>query len=241
MSLEKNNEVIESKEQNIDKQNDAGRDKSFESSLSEIENDLKSSGFEKPKELPNDMSEKAKETYNKACENEKKITPELNEIVKENGGELAGLEYRIKSPESFQRKINTDMSEKGISEEEAIENMKDVVRYTSVSDFDKLAENYSCTINSLKDKDYNVIETKNTWDNEKNPYKGVNVSLESPEGQKFELQFHTPESLEAKEKMHKLYEEARLPSTPLERREELAKEMGEISSSLERPKDIDKI
>ena len=113
------------------------------------------------------------------------------------------------------------------------------MRYTSVSGVNKLVGNYTSVLNDLIDNGYRVIEVKNTWIDDKNPYKGVNVSILAPSGQKFELQFHTPESLEAKEVMHKLYEEARLPTTPLGRKNELVKEMCEISRVLEKPKNIE--
>jgi hypothetical protein len=39
------------------------------------------------------------------------------------------------------------------------------------------------------------------------------------------LQFHTPESFTAKNEVHNLYEEWRLPRTPADRRETLTREM----------------
>ncbi len=45
--------------------------------------------------------------------------------------------------------------------------------------------------------------------------------MKTSNGYIFELQFHTSQSLKIKEKNHKLYEEARLSSTKLERKEEL--------------------
>ncbi len=52
---------------------------------------------------------------------------------------------------------------------------------------------------------------------------------------------HSEKSLEVKYRNRTLYEEARKPSTSLERRLELDKEMIEIVKSLPRPKDIEKL
>ena len=57
------------------------------------------------------------------------------------------------------------------------------------------------------------IEPGNNWlDNPE--YKGVNSRWRTPEGGRFELQFHTPESLDAKEnRTHRAYERLRSPET----------------------------
>ena len=52
--------------------------------------------------------------------------------------------------------------------------------------------------------------------------------MRTKEGYNFELQFHTKESLEAKELAHKLYEKQRLPETPEKEKESLAREMDKI-------------
>ena len=37
-------------------------------------------------------------------------------------------------------------------------------------------------------------------------YQGLNATFVTPSGQEFELQFHTPKSIEAKQKSHEYYE-----------------------------------
>lgn len=65
--------------------------------------------------------------------------------------------------------------------------------------------------------------------------------IETQDDFKFELQFHTPESLELKNKTHVLYEERRLTSTSVERRKELDEQMLSLSKTLQAPKDCDQI
>jgi len=191
--------------------------------------------------MPEGIKDEIMVAHNKASANEKLITPELSEIVEKCGCSLAGLEFRIKTIESFQRKVETDMGEKGLQQDTVISNMRDLVRYTSVSMPENLVNDCSIILNDLESKGYSLVEVKNTWTDSRNPYNGINVTLMSPNGQKFELQFHTPQSLEVKEVMHKLYEEARLPTTTLERKNELAKQMSVMSHKLIRPKNIEHI
>ena len=78
----------------------------------------------------------------------------------------------------------------------------------------------SCTdVERLKAEGFELIKLKNLWADDQ--YKGINSQWRRPEtGLRFELQFHTPESLEAKELTHKAYERLRGPhASPAERRE----------------------
>jgi diphthamide synthase (EF-2-diphthine--ammonia ligase) len=57
-----------------------------------------------------------------------------------------------------------------------------------------------------------TVNTKNYWQEGSN-YKGVNMALTDPQGNKIELQFHTQESLDVKENAnHALYEQYRVLS-----------------------------
>jgi hypothetical protein len=63
------------------------------------------------------------------------------------------------------------------------------------------------------------VDRENSWTKEQ--YKGVNSRWRVPgNGQLFEVQFHTPASLEAKEITHPAYEKLRIGvPTPAEQRE----------------------
>jgi hypothetical protein len=56
---------------------------------------------------------------------------------------------------------------------------------------------------------------RNSW--ESSQYKGINTQWRTAEGQKFEVQFHTAESFEAKQLTHGAYE--RLRNTLTDKRE----------------------
>ena len=83
---------------------------------------------------------------------------------------------------------------------------------------------------------------KNTWEDATNPYKGINVQLVSPTGQKLEVQFHTQESFEMKNgPMHNLYEEWRELSEDSEEARDLQNKMFALSRQLEVPRNISEV
>ena len=157
----------------------------------------------------------------KAKEIEPKITKDLNEIVEANGGKLEGLDFRLKSEGSLSRKLESEMLETKKSLEEVSNKMYDVVRYTSVSDNDNFTDHYNKVKADLESKGYEVVRVKNSMADNEASYRGVNTVVQNSDGQKFELQFHTKQSLEIKEINHKLYEEQRLDTTSERRKEEL--------------------
>lgn len=183
--------------------------------------------------------------YNNIMESEIVITDKLKETAQKVQAEMAGLEYRKKSKASFLRKISkdTDGSKNPKVVKEALDSIGDVLRYTYVADADELAAVFEKATEQLEAQGYHFTKVKNTW-KKGSAYRGINCTVEAPDGYhtRFELQFHTPESLELKEgKLHKLYEEARDVNTPLERKQELNRQMIELSNELAFPKNIDKI
>jgi len=173
-----------------------------------------------------------------------RVEPEITEIVtstvKEGGGEMEGLQYRLKSEESLERKIKSDAEEKGLTESEAAARITDSVRYTAVFGPDELVAGADRVQEQLAEQGYERYDHK--WKNyfgEKGAYRGYNtVYVNSKTGQKFELQFHTRESLQRKEKVHKLYEEARvLPKGP--KRTQLYQQMEQMWEGFQNPTGYD--
>jgi len=207
-----------------------------------VPSDITYSEWEEKAILKTDMSELQKADYLKSAREEQEITDDLKKIISSTGGELTGLEYRLKTPESYMRKINEDMVKKGITETEAINSIYDTVRYTSISSSENYVKSYVDIVEKLEDKCYTLNRVKNTWINSHSAYKGVNTIIESPSGQRFELQFHTRESFDLKQgELHKLYEEARLSETSQERCDELVSSMVKLSSKLVEPPGISRI
>ena len=61
----------------------------------------------------------------------------------------------------------------------------------------------------MKDRGFELVQLKNFWTNDE--YKGINSQWRETEtGQRFEVQFHTRISFEAKQLTHAAYERIRL-------------------------------
>ncbi len=179
--------------------------------------------------------------YDRARENERKITPDMEAIAKKLGTEMYGLEFSVKTASSLERKIDKKMLERTFTEEEVMENMGDIVRYTQMCKHDKIAENALKTVELLRQKGYDISEIDNKYLKTSTPYKGVHINALSPDGQKFELQMHSKESMAVKESIHPIYEEARKTTISPQLRKELEKQMQMISSKLPKPKGIESV
>lgn len=200
---------------------------------------------EQEKEFKKQSEKVASDRIDRAKKSEPVITSTLDEVVKAAGGDInyGGhmLDYKTKTAESLARKILTDVKESGMTPEEAEEHIYDVNRYTSICNEENMTDSVDKTLKGMESKGFKTMRVKNTLQDENAPYRGVNCVLQSPDGTMFELQFHTPKSLEIKEVNHKLYEEQRLDDTSEERREELSRIMAENAKSIPTPKNIGNI
>lgn len=176
----------------------------------------------------------------KAEKVEPKITDDMTKIISSVGGKAEGLEYRLKSLDSLERKIKTDMLS-GLTEQQAAEGIRDVVRYTAIFDNDTFVEQYHKMQAKLVEQGYRTTLVKNTWKNDAS-YKGVNTFIHAfveKDDVIFEMQYHTQESFELKNgKLHQLYEVFRDPKTPPKEKAKILLEMQKLSANLKVPKDI---
>lgn len=158
---------------------------------------------------------KMAETVKKKQVAEQEITKDVTEIMKKNGGEPFGLDYRLKTEKSAIRKAKDEYKESGYdSPEEYLEDMWDLVRYTQQNKPENMVESAQNTLSDLESRGYIIKRVKNTYIDNDNPYNGVNVKVISPKGAHFELQFNTPRNLIVKEKQHELYEVKRQKDLP---------------------------
>ena len=117
------------------------------------------------------------------------------------------------------------------------------MRYTLGTDNPKVfVERMSQAIDSFSRMGYNTVVVKNTWIDSKNPYKGINTVVAAPNGLKFEVQYHTKESFEIKEKMHGPYEKTRVMKDKRSKEYlEIEDEMFNLSDSLTVPDNIEEV
>ncbi len=145
---------------------------------------------------------------------EKEITETLIDIGEKHNSVLVGLKYRFKSVKAMARKIDSEKGNR--SAKETAESMSDVIRYTMTYSPENYVAGAKGVIDELKEKGY-ALTVKNYWKSG-DPYQGINIAAVHPDGTRFELQFHTPQSVVEKEVIHKFYEEYRTTSDPVARR-----------------------
>ncbi|NLU68976.1 ATP nucleotide 3'-pyrophosphokinase [Streptomyces sp. HNM0574] len=166
---------------------------------------------------------------------EKDISPRVRAAAVMSGAELKGFDHRLKSPDSLKRKVATWMKEDpGLTVNNALSGINDSVRYTLVWPTGEYTSGVTRASGLLSAWGDDSVRWANTWSRDRG-YKAVNAAWREPGGHVYEVQFHTPESKQAQETTHKLYEEQRLPSTPPERREELQAQQGEIFAAVPVP------
>lgn len=158
------------------------------------------------------------------------VTDTLKEIAGMGGGtinyELNGhqlTDFKYKSFDSAFRKFYTDVkmtAEKNHVQltnsqmyrlhDEYANKTTDALRFTNISPLDTYMSDYHTIMNGLKERGFEVIQVKNTLCEIDVPYRGVNTLIQTPKGYTFELQFHTPQSIQIKEVInHPMYEVAR--------------------------------
>jgi hypothetical protein len=133
--------------------------------------------------------------------------------------ELAGLEHMVKGEDRLKEKLADELFGKDKTVREALNEVPDAVRFTLCYGHERYAEGVLADVDRLKAEGFELIKLKNLWPD--NQYKGINSQWRRPEtGSRFEMQFHTPESMEAKELTHQAYERIRGSDVaPAERRE----------------------
>ena len=169
----------------------------------------------------------AAELYARAAADEPAVTADLRSM--ETGyAYLIGLEFRLKTKESIARKILLEAHTLEITPEEAAAAINDALRYTFCIDEARYVETTDDILHQLDAKGYKIEKVKNTWGNTL-LYKGINSKLRLADGLIMELQFHTPESYDAKEsKTHAYYEILRSENSTDEEKQMAAEKQAEV-------------
>jgi len=175
---------------------------------------------------------------------EESITKHMTETARDNtwGGRLEGLAFRCKSAERLKEKVAEKIqAEPDRTPAEVILQISDAIRYTLCFESSNYAKGYWDFNQRLESSGYRMIYCKNHW-REDPEYKGTNTRWISPEGQRFELQFHTPESYNAKQHVtHGAYERSRNPLTGRSERREIEIFQREVCTFIPVPSEIDGI
>jgi hypothetical protein len=139
-----------------------------------------------------------------------RIGPAMDRIAAaEPDRRLAGREHMLKGEDRLKEKMADELSaQPGITVREALSAVADGIRFTLEYPAERYAEGVVADVGRIKAEGFQLVKLKNLWHAEQ--YKGVNSQWRAPEtGTRCEMQFHTSESLEAKELTHQAYERIR--------------------------------
>jgi hypothetical protein len=152
------------------------------------------------------------------------LTPAMRRIEDQlEHGELVPEteKYALKSLDRFQEKLAKLIARfPGDDATDLAARIHDGIRYTFLFETDRYVDGIAETRSRLAADGHELIELKPSWDSDE--YKGVNSRWrDSASGVLFEIQWHTSESWEAKQKTHDAYEKIHDLTTPVEEVERL--------------------
>lgn len=170
------------------------------------------------------------------------ITSDLKGTVESLGGAMEALQdspdhpldFRFKALGSLTRKIHDKARAKGVSHEDYANQVGDALRYTALFDSKNFVEDGHALLKHLEDRGYKVEGVENTFAHGQ-AYSGVNTNIISPDGVRWELQLHTPESISAKHFIHPHYETYRSSTSSEAERRKAYNTMLAANSRLRRP------
>lgn len=169
---------------------------------------------------------------------EPQVSSDMRDSAAHVGGELKGYDYRLKAEDSLARKIMDKVNE-GMTPAQAANSVKDSLRYTIQLPKETYADGIRASSEEMRSKGYEQVEVKNYWEPD-DAYQGINSVWQSPEGHTFEVQYHTPESYEAKQSPETLaaYHTMRDTSVTMETRTAAYDFMVENSAQVPIPPDV---
>jgi hypothetical protein len=141
------------------------------------------------------------------------ITPAMRRIESEDPTRhLVGLDHRLKGSDRIKEKVAKAILERGTAPEDALSKVPDAIRYTFQYSEQSYSSSVTADIGRLTSQGFEITRLKNSWSSD--DYRGINSQWRDPgTGQRFEIQFHTERSFEAKQVTHDVYERLRDPTT----------------------------
>lgn len=166
------------------------------------------------------------------------ILPAMRRVEAEGAeGHLAGLEHWLKGEDRLKEKIAANLRAPDLTVTQALAMVPDAVRFTFIYNQERYAGGVLDDIQRLKAEGFEPIKLKKSWTDDQ--YKGINSQWRSPgSGLRFEVQFHTPESYEAKQLTHWAYERLRGSQATLAERQELEAYQRRVNTLIAAPPGI---
>lgn len=143
--------------------------------------------------------------------------------------------FALKEPDRFKEKIADAMARNpDKSCLELANEIHDAIRYTFISSAESYSDSFWDAEGKIEAAGYELEVRRNSWSSEE--YKGINSRwLDPVSGKRFEIQFHTQESWDAKQETHRAYERIKDPRTPSAEGRILREYQKQISQAVEVP------
>lgn len=171
------------------------------------------------------------------------ITPAMRRIEAEDPSRnLVGLDYRLKAEDRLKEKVADELEARpGLTAAKALSSVPDAVRFTFCYEDQRYASGVRADLMRLRAEGFELAKPlKNSWSSDQ--YKGINTQWREPEtGQRFEVQFHTRPSFEAKQLSHDAYERIRNPQTSEPELDELEDFQRQVCGKIPVPPDAAEI
>jgi hypothetical protein len=160
--------------------------------------------------LDSAVNERIETECDRIAEREReKITPALRETESQDPHRhLIGLERCLKGRDRIKEKVHDNMKALTVSADEALTTVPDAIRYSFQYEEAQYTRGVRDDVTRLIDQGFKLDKLKNYWSDDQ--YNGINSHwIEQDTGQRFEVQFHTRISYEAKQITHLSYERLR--------------------------------
>jgi hypothetical protein len=192
-----------------------------------------------PRPSPERQAETA-EAIGRVREAEPRLSADAQAIEQENkethGGWLEGFDHRIKGEDRLEEKVAEGLTTTSpdATPKQVLRLIPDAIRFTYCFQAENYTRGYYDIRERLESRGHEMYYAKNYWGHPE--YKGINTRWVTPEGQRFEVQFHTPDSFHAKHQVtHHAYERIRDLTTSRAELRELHAFQREVSSWIQVP------
>jgi len=190
--------------------------------------------------LPADVHAAARAYWRALRSAEPELTARIRAMERSVGGRLAGLEHRLKTPESLGRKLATAGLGGSDDAVEALAAQLDTLRFTLVIATRRYRRGVAAAGAWLDRSGMSLTRLRNAWDGP--GYRGINSTWTDPgTGVRFEIQFHTPQTRRATVLTHPWYEASRSPELPEWLRREWQDRIGAVYATARRPRGVERI
>jgi hypothetical protein len=170
------------------------------------------------------------------------ISPAMREVEAcDPERRLVGFDNRLKGLDRIKDKVAETLKEQSdLAAGEALADLSDTVRFTFCYDEGRYTLGVRHDVARLQERGFELDKLKNYWPDAQ--YKGINSQWIVPEtDQRFEVQFHTPISFEAKQLAHCAYERLRSRVADAEEEGELTGLQREVSRAIPTPPNVSDI